>query len=55
MVKLTASNPQKQFIMIRMGSRLIPTNNVRCRYSQKERVFLEKRDAFPAKHKPFLP
>ena len=37
------------------GSRLILTNNVRCRYSQKERMFLEKRDVFPEKHKPFLP
>ena len=37
------------------GSRIILTNNIRCRYSQKERVFLESRNAFPEKYKPFLP
>jgi len=37
------------------GSRIILTNKIRCRYSQKERVFLEHRDVFPEKHKPFLP
>jgi hypothetical protein len=37
------------------GSRIILTNNVRCRFSQKERVFLELREAFPERHKPFLP
>ena len=37
------------------GSRIILTNNIRCQYSQKERVFLESRNAFPEEHKPFLP
>lgn len=37
------------------GSRIILTNSIRCRYSQKERVFLEYRNAFPEKHRPFLP
>lgn len=47
--------PINIYYYLNKGSRIILTNSVRCRYSQKERIFLEKRDAFPEKHKPFLP
>ena len=47
--------PVTLYYYLSKGSRIILTNNVRCRYSQKERIFLESRDVFPKKHKPFLP
>jgi len=47
--------PVSVYYYTNKGSRIILTNNIRCRYSQKERVFLEYRNAFPEKHKPFLP
>ena len=47
--------PVSVYYYTNKGSRIILTNNIRCRYSQKERVFLEHRNVFPEKHKPFLP
>ncbi len=47
--------PVSVYYYTNKGSRIILTNNIRCRYSQKEREFLEQRNVFPEKHKPFLP
>ena len=47
--------PKSILYYINDGSRIILTDDTRCKYSQKEREFLELRDLFPKELNPLLP